>query len=69
MPKDGKVISSKQVFKCKVGEHERYKARLVAQGYSQRPVLDNEETFSPIVRFESVRTVAALAAQDNLKLH
>ena len=75
LPKDGKVISSEWVFKCKGGEHgliERYKARLVtqvAQGYSQRPELDYDELFSPVVRFESVGTLAALAAQDNLKLH
>ena len=69
LPKDGKVISSEWVFKCKGGEHgliERYKARLVTQ---VAPELDYDELFSPVVRFESVGTLAALAAQDNLKLH
>ena len=71
-PKDRKVSSSKWVFKCKVGENglvEHYKARLVAQGYSQRPGIDYEETSSPVVRFESVRSVIALAACGNMKLH
>ena len=71
-PKDCKVINSKWVFKCKLGEHgqvERYKAHLVAQGYSQRPGIDYEETFSPVVRFESVRSVMALAVHGNMKLH
>ena len=71
-PKDCKVINSKWVFKCKLGEHgqvERYKACLVAQGYSQRPGIDYEETFSPVVRFESVRSVIALAVHGNMRLH
>ena len=71
-PKDCKVINSKWVFKCKLGQHgqvERYKARLVAQGYSQRPGIDYEETFAPVVRFESVRSMIALAVHGNMKLH
>uniref|UniRef100_A0A1X7TFD5 Reverse transcriptase Ty1/copia-type domain-containing protein n=1 Tax=Amphimedon queenslandica TaxID=400682 RepID=A0A1X7TFD5_AMPQE len=39
LPKDRRVVGSKWVFKRKIGENgkvERYKARLVAQGYSQK---------------------------------
>ena len=39
------------------GEVERYKARLVAQGFSQKCGQDYDETFSPVARFESIRTV------------
>ena len=59
-PKDCKVISSK----CKVGENglaEHYKARLVAQGFSQRPGIDYKETSSPVVHFESVHSVITLS--------
>lgn len=71
-PDDRKVINSKWIFKCKLKENglvERYKARLVAQGCSQREGLDYEETFSPVVRFESIRTVIALAVSEKMKLH
>ena len=72
LPKGRKAIGSKWVYKVKInadGTPERYKARLVAQGFSQRQGVDYDETFCPVVRSESVRTVIALSAQNNLKLH
>ena len=51
------------------GNVERFKARLVSQGYNQKFGADYNETFSPVVRFESVRTMIALAAEQNLELH
>ena len=71
-PAGRKVIGSKWVFKVKVaadGSVTRHKARLVAQGYSQKPGLDYDETFSPVVRSETVRTIFALCAQKGLLLH
>ena len=41
----------------------------MAQGFSQKHGLDYDETFSPVVRFESLQTVIALSVQYSLKLH
>ena len=72
LPKGKKVVGSKWVFKTKRnvdGNVERYKARLVAQGYSHKYVQDYDETFSPVVRFESLRMIIALSVQRCLKMH
>ncbi len=67
-----KVVGSKWVYKIKRdgdGRIERYKARLVAQGYTQTKGADQDETFSPVVRMESLRMIVGLAAKHTLKLH
>ena len=66
LPKDRKAGGSKWVYKCKInadGSVGRYQARLVAQGYSQRPGQYYNKTFCPVFHFESVRTIIAMAAQ------
>jgi hypothetical protein len=71
-PKDKKAIGSKWVYKRKFnsdGLIERYKARLVVQGFSQRWGQDYDETFCPVVRFKSFRSIMAIAAQNQLIVH
>ena len=46
-----------------------YKARLVAGGFDQKFGSDYDETFFPVVRLESLRTLIALSTQCGLELH
>ena len=48
--------------KFKNGVFEKNKARLVARGNHQRPGVDYNESFSPVMRLESLRTLLAVAA-------
>ena len=60
------------MFKVKTGADgsvERYKARLVAQGYTQKLGTDYNETFCPVVRHESIRVLLALSVKYGLRLH
>ena len=72
LPESRKAVGSKWVFKLKTGADgsvQRHKARLIAQGFSQKFGFDYDETFSPVIRFESIRMMIALAVQNGLKLH
>lgn len=60
LPPGRKAIKTRWVFDIKTDG--RYRARLVAKGFSQIEGLDYDEIFSPVVRFETVRTILALSA-------
>lgn len=71
LPPDRQAISCKWVFKVKRnsdGQIERFKARLVVRGFSQRPGLDYGETFAPVATIDSIRILLALAASKRMKL-
>ena len=56
----------KWVYKIKLNPYEmiqKYKARLVAKGFKQKPGVDYFETYAPVARLETIRTIIALAAQ------
>ena len=72
LPKDKKAVGSRWVFKVKRngdGSLDRYKARLVAQGYSQEKGIDYEEVFSPVVRYTAIRSLLALGNALGLEMH
>ena len=71
-PEGANLVGSKWVFKAKkdaAGVVVRYKARLVAQGFSQVPGVNYFDTFAPVARLASIRTVLAIAAAENLEIH
>ena len=51
------------------GSIEKYKARFVARGFSQIEGIDNEETFAPVARYYSIRSILALSAQMGWHIH
>ncbi|KAL0404306.1 UNVERIFIED_CONTAM: Retrovirus-related Pol polyprotein from transposon RE2 [Sesamum radiatum] len=63
--KGAKLVGCKWVYKRKheaEGKVTVFKARLVAKGYTQRPGVDFEETYSPVVMAKSIRILLVIAA-------
>ena len=71
-PENKNVVDSKWVFSIKhdeFGSPTKYKARLVARGFTQEYMLDYEETFAPVARISSLRLILALSNQFDLQVH
>jgi hypothetical protein len=63
-PHGANVVTGKWIFKLKLHADEslkRYKARYVLRGFTQRPGVDYDETFSLVVKPATVRTILTLA--------
>lgn len=70
LPANKSAVSNKWVFKVKKDSEGRvtYRARLVAKGFSQKQGIDYKETFSPVVRYSTLRLLIALAVKLDLKI-
>ncbi|GIZ45743.1 hypothetical protein CKM354_000889600 [Cercospora kikuchii] len=71
-PKGANLVTSKWVFDVKrsiSGAIEKFKARLVARGFSQKFGVDFQETFAPTVRHDTLRVFMAVVCEKDLELH
>ena len=71
-PEGKSIVSSKLIYKVKHaadGSIEKYKARFVARGFSQKEGIDYEKKFAPVARYTSIRAIMALASMMKWDLH
>jgi transposase InsO family protein len=71
LPAGRKPITAKWLFKLKPLPEGgfKYKARFVARGFSQMEGVDYKETFAPVVRYSSLRTLLAVANERKMHIH
>jgi Reverse transcriptase (RNA-dependent DNA polymerase) len=72
LPRGKKVVRCKWVFIMKQspeGKVERYKAQLVTKGYNQIYGIDHDETFAPVAKMSTARTLISLTVNSKWKLH
>ena len=70
-PFDKNLVDCKWIDKIKTrfdGFVKRYKSQIVARGFIQEYGIDNEETFAPVARVTSIRTLPSIAAAKRWRL-
>ena len=71
-PEGKSVLGSRWIYKVKQvsdGSVEKHKARFVARGFSQVEGIDYDESFAPITRYSSIRSILALSVQMGWQIH
>jgi hypothetical protein len=71
-PRGTNVVTAKWIFKHKFKVNrtpERYKARWVLRGFTQRLDVDYDETFSPVMKPVTIHTVLSLALSRHWSIH
>jgi hypothetical protein len=71
-PIDKSVVDSRWIYKVKQaadGSVEKYKARFVARGFSTIEGIDYGDTFAPVTRYSSIRSILALSVQMGWRIH
>ena len=71
LPPGKKTVGAKWVYRIKYdtnGEIAKFKARLMAQGFTQKKGIDFDETYAPVTRLSSVRLLLTIAAAKGYKI-
>ena len=71
-PTGKSVVTSRWLYKIKHaanGSVEKYKASFVARGFTQKEGINYDETFAPVSKYTTIRTIISLEAVFGWKLH
>jgi hypothetical protein len=71
-PEGKSVVGSRWIYKRKHaanGSVDKFKARFVAKGFSQKEGISFSETFAPVARYYSIRVMISIVAELGWKIH